>query len=49
MREARLLLSNILECDDVRVDSEEVWQVVEQNLPDLKPNVTVILQALNPS
>ncbi|GAP94394.1 hypothetical protein NIES2104_09050 [Leptolyngbya sp. NIES-2104] len=42
-------LRDVLIHDYVRVDSEEVWQVVEQNLPELKTNITAILQDLNQS
>jgi uncharacterized protein with HEPN domain len=42
-------LRDVLIHDYVRVDPEEVWRVVEQNLPDLKTNITAILQELNPS
>ncbi|MDT9297353.1 MAG: DUF86 domain-containing protein [Arthrospira platensis PCC 7345] len=31
--------------DDINL--EEVWNVVEQNLPELKPKILVILSALN--
>ncbi|MBD2080930.1 DUF86 domain-containing protein [Leptolyngbya sp. FACHB-17] len=42
-------LRDVLIHDYVRVDPEEVWQVVEQNLPELKTNITAILQTLNQS
>lgn len=42
-------LRDVLIHDYVRVDAKEVWQVVEQSLPELKVNVTAILQDLNQS
>ncbi|BAS58575.1 hypothetical protein NIES2135_19170 [Leptolyngbya boryana NIES-2135] len=42
-------LRDVLIHDYVRVDPEEVWRVVEQNLPGLKTNITAIFQELNPS
>lgn len=42
-------LRDVLIHDYVRVDPEEVWRVVEQNLPELRTNITAILQDLNPS
>jgi uncharacterized protein with HEPN domain len=42
-------LRDVLIHDYVRVDPEEVWRLIEQNLPELKTNVTIILQELNSS
>lgn len=42
-------LRDVLIHDYVRVDPEEVWRVVEQNLPELKTNIATILQELNQS
>lgn len=42
-------LRDVLIHDYVRVNPEEVWRVVEQNLPELKANINAILQTLNQS
>lgn len=37
-------LRDVLIHDYVRVDPEEVWRVIEQNLPELKTNIATILR-----
>lgn len=39
-------LRDVLIHDYLLVDLDEVWSVVEKNLPDLKAEITVILQEL---
>jgi uncharacterized protein with HEPN domain len=40
-------LRDVLIHDYVRVDLNEVWRVVEQDVPNLKTQITAILQELN--
>ena len=58
MNRDRLYLSNIVECigqieqyvvseDYLRVDVAEVWVVVEQDLPVLKPRLVELLEEVN--